>query len=265
MHDGGEATPTMGVTEGSHTHPGEGKEEGSMSATPPRGRRSAAAPRPRRGGSGAVAAVTGLRGRLRRVRLRLHLLPGGQQTLQPGAGRDLRVRAARPWVPFHQRAGGAGEKGGPGKAGRGTEPDGAVACPFFVFLFSPTRFATTPPSPPATPSLTTSSSGKVGAEEGVGMGGGGDTHKRGGRGGSHLLPPHPPRHEVEEQILGQVPGDRPHGHRQRAAAQVRPWPRKVAPHHPPPPPRPGHRPALPPPADGAAVPAGPGTTSSGTR
>uniref|UniRef100_A0A663E6Z3 Oxysterol binding protein like 7 n=2 Tax=Accipitrinae TaxID=8955 RepID=A0A663E6Z3_AQUCH len=75
----------------------------------------------------------GLRGRLRRVRLRLHLLPGGQQALQPGAGRDLRVRAARPWLPFHQRAGG---DGGRGKRGNGAGRGGGVSLFFFFFFFS---------------------------------------------------------------------------------------------------------------------------------
>uniref|UniRef100_A0A8B9VLU5 Oxysterol binding protein like 7 n=1 Tax=Anas zonorhyncha TaxID=75864 RepID=A0A8B9VLU5_9AVES len=56
-------------------------------------------PRPR------PPAAPGLGGRLRRVRLRLHLLPRGQQALQPRAGGDLRVCAARPRLPLHQRAG----------------------------------------------------------------------------------------------------------------------------------------------------------------
>lgn len=78
-------------------------------------------------------------------------------------------------------------------------------------LSSP-RSAITPPSPLATPSPTTSSSGKVGA----GL--------RGPRMGSQSGPdphlPPSPRHEVEEQILGQILGDRPGGHRQRPPAQV---------------------------------------------
>lgn len=179
-----------------------------------------------------VAAVAGVRGRLRRVRLRLHLLPGGQQALQPGAGRDLRVRAARPRLPLHQRAGGDRD----GDRDRDREGAGRAAWDSGVSLLPPSRSATTRPSPPATPSLTTSSSGKVGAEEGV-VGG----HAL--VGGSHLLPPPlPPRHEVEEQILGQVPGDRPHGHRQRPAAQVRLCPRPVAPPSPPPRCHPPHPP-----------------------
>ncbi|KAM4757087.1 oxysterol-binding protein-related protein 7 isoform 4-T4 [Cyanocitta cristata] len=105
-------------------------------------------PRPR------PPAAPGVRGRLRRVRLRLHLLPGGQQTLQPRAGRDLRVRAARPRLPLHQRAG------------------------------------ITPPSHLRLPRRVRQ---------------------------LRLLA----RHEVEEQILGQVPGDRPRGHRQCPVAQDR--------------------------------------------
>lgn len=34
------------------------------------------------------------------------------------------------------------------------------------------------------------------------------------------LPPPPPRHEVEEQVLGQIPGDRACGDCQRQPAQV---------------------------------------------
>lgn len=94
--------------------------------------------------------------------------------------------------------GGRGRRGG--ARGAATPP-----------LSSP-RSAITPPSPLATPSPTTSSSGKVGA----GL--------RGPRMGSQSGPdphlPPSPRHEVEEQILGQILGDRPGGHRQRPPAQV---------------------------------------------
>ncbi|XP_066061408.1 oxysterol-binding protein-related protein 7 isoform X3 [Chamaea fasciata] len=105
-------------------------------------------PRPR------PPAAPGVRGRLRRVRLRLHLLPGGLQTLQPRAGRDLRVREAGQRLPLHQRA--------------GVPPPSRLRLPRRVGEF-------------------------------------------------RLLA----RHEVEEQILGQILGDRPRGHRQRPVTQDR--------------------------------------------
>lgn len=119
--------------------------------------------------------------------------------------------------------GGRGRRGG--ARGAATPP-----------LSSP-RSAITPPSPLATPSPTTSSSGKVGA----GL--------RGPRMGSQSGPdphlPPSPRHEVEEQILGQILGDRPGGHRQRPPAQVSTHPPLT-----PPPPALCSRPPQPEPAVG---------------
>lgn len=131
-----------------------------------------------------------------------------------------------------------GREGWGGAGGAATPP-----------LSSP-RSAITPPSPLATPSLTTSSSGKVG----VGM--------QGPRKGSQSGPdPHLPpssRHEMEEQILGQILGDRPCGHCQRPPAQVSTNP----------PPTPSSpllaAPSLPP-LKFSRLSAGLGTTSSGTR